>query len=203
MKKQQRNTLVAAVFIIVIIAALIIYIYVNMPTGIDDDTETPPIVEDEILLTITFEDNTQTYTLAELATLSPVTGPVTFIKMGALQQDPPQIVITNPVSYTGVELSMLWNRSWDLPETYQINITTSDDYPSSYNYSQIMGTVITYNETTGNHSGYITEATLILAYQLDGEYIDDDGPLHIVFIADDAVTPSNLLSKNVIGIDIV
>ena len=198
------NTLITGLFIIVIIIAVFTFVYVNLDQAPEDEEPTngdepEPSDNNDILLTIIYQDQNITYTLEELQQLPVTTGNATFLKEGAL----PTVIIDGPIAYEGVTVTSVWDQDWDLPDTYNISVTASDDWVTEYNHTAITGTVMTFNETTGNSSGY-TQATLLLAYKEDGILLNEStgGPLKLVYINDTSITSSRKIAKYVVTIEI-
>jgi len=114
----------------------------------------------------------------------------------------PDIVVEGPFNYTGVKISTLLEEFPDLPDSYNITVTSSDDRTNEYNFSQINGNVGVYNGTS-NESYTTGGVTMILAYKKEGEYLDEtEGPLRIVFINDGEFTSSKLWAKFIVSIEI-
>jgi hypothetical protein len=170
---KKTNSILAAVIVIALVLSVIVLVYVNLPQQQEtNENELPPETETP-LLTITFNGSATNYTLEELEAFESYTGNGSYYKVGRL----PDIVVEGPFIYTGVNLTLLLEGQPNLPENYSIIATSSDNYTTEYNYSQIHGILTKYNE-----SDNITSTTGI-----------DDG----------SSTPSNLWAKMVISIEII
>jgi len=202
------NKLITVVLAIVITFAAIAILYVNLPqdqnietTNNDDTDEKPPAA---VIFTATCEDEILSYTLEELENLEAYSGSGNQIKANPLFESN-EVIINGPFSLIGVQFTTILEQFENLPDNFNITVTASDGYPSSFTKDEAYGTVDVYNET-----GNVTETTgttMILAYKEDGEYIpvgdDEAGPLRIGFVGDEVITLSNLWSKKVVSIEII
>lgn len=201
-EKKNTNKIITITLGLTICIALIVLIMVNLPQSesIIPDEELDP---QEVLLTIIYSNTYINYTLQDLEVFPSTTGSARNIR-GALL---PEVRITPPLNepaweFTGVSVHLLLEEFENLPDNYTINVTSSDDWVSTYSKDQVMGSVDLYNET-GNITA-TSGATMILAYMKNGEYIiEEEGPLRIVFVNSDAITNSRLWAKLVISIEIM
>ena len=149
---------------------------------------------DEFALTVTIGGIIAGYTMTEILALSSITGEGGYKNRHG--------TITGPNNYTGVAIYNLLRWVSDLPESYEISILTSDGIVPTINRSVVEGTLIGYNATTGNSVGQIN-CTMILAYEINGEGLGEDGPFRIAFLnVDDYVTTSTLWIKSVVKITV-
>jgi hypothetical protein len=196
---KKTNSILAAVIVIALVLSVIVLVYVNLPKHKEtNENELPPEIETPLLI-ITFNGSETNYTLKDLETFDSYTGSGSYYKVGRL----PEIIIEGPYEYTGVNLTLLLEDLPNLPENYSITVTSSDNYTTEYNFSEIHGTLTKYNESDNITS--TSGVTLLLAYKEAGEYISDPevGPLRIAYIDDGSITPSNLWAKMVVLIEIV
>jgi DMSO/TMAO reductase YedYZ molybdopterin-dependent catalytic subunit len=206
-EKDSSNKLITITLVVVICIAAIVFLYVNLPENDtiipDDEIEDP--VEPVTLLTIIYNDTQKSYTLEDLENFSATTGYGRHIRGRLL---PDTVLITPDLNesawiFTGVDISLILEEFEDLPDDYNITVTSSDDWVTPYSRDNVMGFVNIYNET-GNITA-TSGATMILAYKQDGEYIseEDGGPLRIAFVNSDIITDSGLWAKWVVSIEII
>ncbi len=149
---------------------------------------------DEFALTITVGGTTVGYTMNEILALSSIAGEGGYKNRHG--------TLTGPNNYTGVAFYNLLRWVSDLPESYEISILTSDGIVPTINQSVVEGTLIGYNSTTGNSVGQIN-CTMILAYEINGEGLGEDGPLRIAFLnVNEYLTTSTLWIKSVVKITV-
>lgn len=207
---QNKNMLITIALAIVIVIAIGVLVYTNLPNSNQtsnnpSDTETTDGDEnEETLLTIIHEETNYTYTLSDLENMETYTASGRYIKTKLL---PDTVVLGDIYNYTGVTIKKLLEDVNVSSNNYQLNISASDGWLTTYSINHIMGEVDVYNE-----SGTITEngsATMIIAYREDGNYystIDPDneiGPLRIAFVGEDTpITPSNLWAKMITTIEV-
>lgn len=214
MAEEKSNKIITILLAVVITIAAIAIIYVNLPQEKNDENITNDDVTDDntddgtdennnppatIIFTVTYNDEILSYTLEELENLEAYTGSGSYVKTKLL---PETVLINGPYSFTGIKFTTILDEFNSLPEDYNITVTASDGYPSSFTKDQAYGVVDIYTET-GDVTG-TSGATMILAYKEDGEYITDEeiGPLRVAFVGDDIVTASNIWSKMVVSIEI-
>jgi hypothetical protein len=201
-EKKNTNKILSITLIITICIAFLVLIMVNLPESdeqlLDDELE-----DIDVVLTIIYENTYKNYTLEELELFSATTGYARNIKGGLL----PEVRINPDVNepaweFTGVVVNLLLEEFEDLPNEYYINVSSSDNWVSTYTKDHVMGSVEIYNET-GNITAN-SGAIMILAYMQNGEYISEqDGPLRIVFVNSNAITNSRLWAKLVVSIEIM
>jgi hypothetical protein len=201
-EKKNTNKILSITLIITICIAFIVLILVNLPESdeqlLDDELE-----DIDVVLTIIYKNTYKNYTLEELELFSTTTGYARDIKGGLL----PEVRITPDINepaweFTGVAVNLLLEEFEDLPNEYYINVSSSDNWVSTYTKDHVMGSVEIYNET-GNITAN-SGAIMILAYMQNGEYISEqDGPLRIVFVNSNAITNSRLWAKLVVSIEIM
>jgi hypothetical protein len=207
---QKKNMLMTLVLAIVIIIAIGVLVYTNLPSSnqtSDNHSDTDITNGDEkkeTLLTIIHEESNYTYTLSDLENMETYTSSGRYIKTKLL---PDTVVLGDIYTYTGVAIKTLLEGVNVSSNNYQLNISASDGWITTYSRNDTMGEVDLYNGI-----GNITEngsATMIVAYKEDGKYystIDPDneiGPLRIAFVGEDTpITPSNLWAKMITTIEV-
>ena len=209
LKGEKTNKIITVILILIITLAAVTIIYVNLSTDEEDNTQGQKDDQhnkipsgnndsDLELLSLIYEDTTNVYTLSMIEDFEDYTGYGGIIKPGWF----PDIVVEGPFNYTGVKISTLLEEFSDLPDSYNITVTSSDDKTNEYNFSEINGNVEIFNGTS-NESYTTGGVTMILAYKKEGEYLDEtEGPLRIVFINDGEFTSSKLWPKFIVSIEI-
>ena len=218
---QNTNMLITAALAIVIVIAIGAYAYTNLfnpdQTPVDENNDMTPDKSgdqnidntDEINLTIEFLDTNYTFSISDLEKMKIETGSGRYIKTKLL---PDSVVLGSIHNFTGIMVRTLFDELNITIDDYQINVTSSDGWTSTYTKNETLGQIDIYNET-----GVIISnetATMIIAYKEDESYyseIDegkeaDDiiGPFRIAFIGDNTpITSSNIWSKMVTTIEIV
>ena len=183
------------IVIISIISILIIAYTIGCVENSDDE---------DIILTVNFEDYSKEYSLNELKSIDDYSGTGRIIKSKLL---PDTVEIEESINYSGVRMNKLLEEIPDLPNNYSINVISSDDYIKTFTKENVEGNVYVYNE-----EGIVLPnetAVMIIAYKENGEYYSDFdpnneiGPLRIAFVEDNVITASNQWSKMVVSIEII
>ncbi len=150
---------------------------------------------DEFALTIAIGGTTVGYTMTEILALSSITGEGGYKNRYG--------ILTGPNNYTGVPIYNLLRWVSDLPESYEISVRASDGYIRVINQSVVEGALVGYNSTTGDSVGQVN-CTMILAYDIDGETLGEDGPLRVAFLnANEYFTTSTLWIRSVVKITVI
>jgi len=217
---QNQNMLITAALAIVIIIAIGAFAYTNLfspddeindgtnnenTDDLDDESDdTSDDAENEILLTIVNTGVNYTYTLSDLEAKESYSGSGRYIKTKLL---PDTVVLGDQQNYTGVTISSLLEDVNTSTQMYQLNITASDGWTTTYSMNESIGDVDIYDE-----KGNISEnesAEMIVAYKENGAYyseIDPNneiGPLRIAFVGEDTpITSSSLWAKMITTITI-
>jgi hypothetical protein len=135
----------------------------------------------------------ESFTMSEILAMNSVTG------QGGFRNSYGTLV--GPHTYVGVPVYNLLKSVEILPESYEVLVNTSDNYPITYNQSIVEGTTKGYNSTTGESIGQIN-VTMVLAHYENGEEVSD-GPFRIVFLNEDGyLTDSFLWAKFVVNITV-
>ncbi|TFG31153.1 hypothetical protein EU528_06940 [Candidatus Thorarchaeota archaeon] len=110
--------------------------------------------------------------------------------------------IVGPFNFTGVAISVLLQQFSNVLDEYTLIVRSGDGYANEYPKSVVEGVVNGYTPS-GNPLDVIN-STMILAYELDGAPIIDNGPLQLVFINEDGnLTDGFRWSKDVVSITLV
>ncbi|NHJ14513.1 MAG: hypothetical protein EAX95_12610 [Candidatus Thorarchaeota archaeon] len=111
--------------------------------------------------------------------------------------------LDGPFNFTGFSLHSLLTALASLPEEYNVSVVATDGYAVVYNHTLVEGTITGFDSTTGDSVGTIA-ATMIVAYERDGEPLLDDGPLRIAFVNDEGyLSNSSLWAKHVANVTLV
>jgi hypothetical protein len=200
------NKIISIVLAIIVIISVITIVYVNLPRvekkdideGLEsqDDKQEP---EMGIIFSLIYQEDVFNYTLDDLEGLEYHSSKARMIKVGAL---PDNIIIEGPFEFIGVRITTLLEEIENIPENYEIIVTSNDNINFKYNLSQIYGEVTIYNETGDIIAG--KGAEMILAYKQDGKYITDEDyrPLRLIF-ANENITGSNIWARMVNSIEII
>jgi hypothetical protein len=194
--KQNINKILTAILACALILAIAVLIYVNLPRSEQKQTPSPT---EATILTIMYNGASWNYSLPDIEALPSFTGSGGYIKTKVL----PEVSITGPYTYTGVNMTYLLSQIPNLPNEYSIQVIPIDFYNKTYNKSQIQGTVTVYNNN-GNITGS-QGVTMIIAYKESGELINDTkvGPLRIAYVDDGAFTSSEFWAKTVRTIKVI
>ena len=135
------------------------------------------------LFTVVNGTKTKTLTMVELKNLPVISGSTGLISSSGS--------IDGPYQYQGVALIDILKSVGGITANNAIRISAKDGYSMTFSYNQVVnGTEFpTYDSTTGKEVTPAGTITLFLAYEKDGEPIDDTvGPLRIGIMAPGQVT---------------
>jgi len=111
--------------------------------------------------------------------------------------------INNLGNYTGISLVRLCSLVGGINSGESLVIKSVDNSSQTYNYSQVMGDFVTYDNTTGEEVRPNDSLTPILAYYFNGENVTD-GPLKIAIVGTEGLaTYKPLWAENVVELDIL
>jgi len=218
------NKLITAVLGLIIIIAAVVILYVNLPEENDDkdsddgadeeqddeeqddteEEEPEDQTEDEVYLTVVYENKEINYTLEELESLETITG------FGGYRTSKP--AIRGQGNYTGVPITTLIDLSASDISNYSLRVYSDEEGEIdniTYTYEMAQGEVDIYNSSNASDETPIQKGgvTMIVCYKNEGEYLDedDDGKLKIAFISEDEelITYSMLWWKFVYKIEII
>lgn len=206
------NNILTIFLAVIICIAAVVLLYVNLPkdgtsdynADENDNANNNETVEPVILLTVTYNDTQNEYTLEDLENFSSTTGTARYMK-ASLFFSSGTIMIIPPMNetakeYTGVKISTIIENIENLPGRYNVTISAPDGYGATLNNTEINGNMVTYTED-GNETN--PDLSVILAYKQNGEYLsEDDGPLMVAIVGDEPISLSNIWVSNVVLIEI-
>jgi len=106
-------------------------------------------------------------------------------------------------NYTGVSLVTLCSLVGGINSGESLVIKSIDNTSQIYNYSQVMGDFVTYDNITGDQVQPNDSLTPILAYYFNGQNVTD-GPLKIAIVDSEGLaTYKPFWAENVVELDIV
>ena len=149
-------------------------------------------------LTVSNGTQTKTLTLADIKALPVVSGSTGDVTSSG--------TIQGPYSYKGAALTDILKAVGGITTDNAIRISAKDGYSMTFSYNQIVkGTEFpTYDSTTGEEVTPAGTITLFLAYEKDGQPIDDTvGPLRIGIMAPGQVTDGHWWIKWVQKIEVI
>jgi len=131
-----------------------------------------------VVLTVKGEQGSRTFTMGQLQALPAYEG-YAGIKSSTG-------VITPPSKYRGVPLKSLADLVGGITQANGVTIVAKDGYGMTFSYRQIMENgFTTYDPATGEEEPADGKLTPIIAYENEGEPIDeDDGPLKLAVAED-------------------
>jgi len=156
-----------------------------------------PETTGEAVVTITKGTENTNYTMAEIKAMTALSGYAgTKNKAG---------VITGPVPYKGVSLTVLLADLGGIPVNGSVRFTASDGYAKTLTYDQIsQGTFTTY-DATGTAVDAAVTPVVFLAYESDGADLPEGtGPLQLAIMTSEGqVTDGSNFVKNVVSVEIL
>jgi len=189
----------------IIVNIIILMIFITLTIGcIEDEDKTNGQETSSFLLTVKFNDYQVNYTLNDIESLDQYNGTGGYIKTKLL---PESVEISDIYEFTGVRIKTLLDQIPNIPDKYNLNVVSEDEWTVTYTVKNTIGFVDVYNETGDIVSN--KTADMIIAYKEDGEYYseidpgNEIGPLRIAFVGDDVITSSDLWSKMVVSIEII
>jgi hypothetical protein len=132
---------------------------------------------DQVVLTVTGNGQTKTFTMTELQALPAYTG-WSGMKNSAG-------TITPPVPVKGVKLADLFALVGGLTAADSVDVTASDNYGMTFKYDEVTAGagIAMYNGTTGADEAAKAPVSLVLTYEYDGQPIapapGGEGPLRL------------------------
>ncbi len=197
------NKIISAVLAIAVILAVIVLVYVYLPKQTPTDNnnnDDQAHKESQTVLSLTYNDETQNFTLNQLEHFESYTAKGGYRTQGAS--------IKGIGNYTGVNITTIINSLQPVPYRFSLVVTDSGGESKSYNYSTIIGDVNLYNPDNASDSTPIGKGnmTMVLAYEFEGEPLNktNDGTLKIVFLDQNgSITEAGLWWKKVVSIQVI
>ncbi len=197
------NKIISAVLAIAVILAVIVLVYVYLPKQTPTDNnnnDDQAHKESQTVLSLTYNDDTQNFTLNQLEHFASYTAKGGYRTQGGS--------IKGVGNYTGVNITTIINSLQPVPYRFSLAVTDSGGESKSYNYSTIIGDVNLYNPDNASDSTPIGKGnmTMVLAYEFEGEPLNktNDGTLKIVFLNQNgSITEAGLWWKKVVSIQVV
>lgn len=136
----------------------------------------PASASDAVVLTVTGNGQTKTFTLAELQALPVYNGWSGYVNSAG--------TVTPPAPVTGVKLTDVLDSVGGLPQPQSVDVTAIDDYGMTFTYDEVAnGNITVYNATTKKEEDPKAPVSLVLLYAENGAPIgsppDGDGPLRL------------------------
>jgi DMSO/TMAO reductase YedYZ molybdopterin-dependent catalytic subunit len=152
--------------------------------GSGDQTSPSPAASGPVVLTVRGDEGSRTFTMGQLQALPAYEG-YAGIKSSTG-------VITPPSKYKGVPLAALADLVGGITQANGVTIVAKDGYGMTFSYRQIVESgFVTYDPATGEEEPADGELTPIIAYENEGQPIDeDDGPLKLAVAQD---TPAQVV----------
>ena len=146
--------------------------------GSGDQASPSPAASGPVVLTVKGDDGSRTFTMSQLQALPAYEG-YAGIKSSTG-------TITPPSKYKGVPLAALADLVGGITQANGVTIVAKDGYGMTFSYRQIMENgFTTYDPATGEEEPADGKLTPIIAYENEGEPIDeDDGPLKLAVAED-------------------
>ncbi len=169
---RHRNIIIGAAFLLLCAVAAVFAAGALVPGA-----AAPANAADSVVLTVTGNGQTKTFTLAELEALPAYTG-WSGMKNSAG-------TITPPAAIKGVKLTDVFGQVGGMTAQQSVDVTASDGYGMTFLYSEAAsGSGVTmYNATTGDVEAAKAPVSLVLTYEYNGLPItpapDGEGPIRL------------------------
>jgi hypothetical protein len=160
-------------------------------------TSTAQTTQDPAILTIKKGTQTKSYSMNELKAQTPLSGYAgTKNKAG---------VVTGPLPYKGVALSVLLEALGGIPSGGSVKITAKDGYSKTLTADQISNGTFTTYDKSGTAVTAERTPTVFVAYEADGKALDEaTGPTQLaVMTCQNQVTDGSNFVKQIVSIEIV
>jgi len=131
---------------------------------------------DPVVLTVSGNGQTKTFTMAELQALPAYSGYSGIINSAG--------TVTPPTAVKGVTLTDLLAEVGGIPDLQSTDITASDGYGMTLTYDEVVnGNIVMYNATTKQEEAAKAPVSVVLLYEENGAAIQPgpsgDGPLRL------------------------
>ena len=153
------------------LAAAVVLAGVAVPGGTPQAAAADPVV-----LTVTGNGQTKTFTMAELQALPVYAGVAGIINSAG--------TVTMPQPVKGVTVTDLMKAVGGIPDGQSVDVTAIDDYGMTFTYAEVVsGTFPVYNVTTKAEEAAKAPTSLVLLYEQSGAAItpapEGEGPLRL------------------------
>lgn len=133
---------------------------------------------DPVVLTVSGNGQTKTFTMAELEALPAYSGWTGFVNSAG--------TVTPPWPVTGVKVTDLMATVGGIPGLQSIDVTAIDDYGMTFTYDEVVnGNIVVYDATTKKAEDPEAPVSMVLVYEENGAPIEPyprgDGPLRLAF----------------------
>jgi DMSO/TMAO reductase YedYZ molybdopterin-dependent catalytic subunit len=161
----------------------------------EEETVAPPV--ETAVLTVISGTQTKTYSLAQLKAMTPLDGYAgTKNKAG---------VITGPLAYKGVALSVLLAEVGGIPAGGSVKFTAADGYSKTLTADVIQNGTFTTYDATGTAVNPEKTPIVFLAYESDGAALaEGTGPVQLaVMTCQEQVTDGSNFVKALVSIEVL
>ena len=168
-----KKTSVWAVVAAAVVAAVVVLAGAAVPGGTPQAS-----AADAVVLTVTGNGQTKTFTMAELQALPAYTGYAGFVNSAG--------TVTPPWPIKGVKATDLMALVGGIPDGQSIDVTAVDDYGMTFTWDEaVNGTIPMYDATGKTEVTPAAPVSMVLVYEENGAPIPPspggDGPLRLVF----------------------
>lgn len=178
--------------------AVLVFTIASLVLGFIGCSGTASPVAADVVLTVTKDSQTSTYTMSSLKSLAVTTG------WGGLMSSTGNI--SGPYQYRGVALTDLLNAAGGITENNAVRVSAKDGYAMTLSYQQITeGKFTVLDSTTGKEVTPSSPPEVILAYEEDGKALDDTfGPLRLgILTSNSQVTDGHWWVKWVQKVEVI
>ena len=133
------------------------------------------VIREGVALRVDITGAIDNFTLTELKKLPSITGEGGYKRSTG--------TISGPHTIKGVSMLTMLHHVATLPENYTLIVRSDDGRITNFTKEMVEGTLSGY-DPSGNPVEEI-HSTMVLAYEIDGSPISEDGPLRIAFINED------------------
>jgi hypothetical protein len=168
-----KRTSIWAGAVALFLVAAVVLVGAAVPGGTPQAAAADPVV-----LTLTGNGQTKTFTMAELKALPVYAGYAGFVNSAG--------TVTPPWPVKGVKVTDLMETVGGIPDGQSLDVTASDDYGMTFTYSEaVNGAITVYDATTKKEEAPDAPISMVLVYEENGAAITPsptgDGPLRLVF----------------------
>jgi DMSO/TMAO reductase YedYZ molybdopterin-dependent catalytic subunit len=174
-----KRTSMWAGLVAVVLAVAVVVAGAAMPAATPQAAAvTPGAAADAVVLTVTGNGQTRTFTMAQLKALPVYEGYAGFVNSAG--------TVTPPWPLKGVTATDLLKEVGGIPDGQSIDVTASDDYGMTFTWDEcVNGAITVYNASTKQEETPAAPVSMVLAYEENGAPItaspSGEGPLRLVF----------------------